>query len=123
MIVLPQATATAPANFPASASDSIVLTRAAEYSWKCACGDVFTRSTEDQVRASQMLHRGLHRIQVRAIIAGDTCFAHRVMHPEPTEGWAPGYNCCPSTPTANSEKLQQELWTLYREVLDLFPRN
>jgi len=118
MISLPLAPTPAIAS---SANDSITLTRTAQYSWKCACGAVFTGPTEVRVRASQWLHRGLHRIQVRAIIAGDTCFAYRVMRPEPAEGWVPGYNCCPSTPTANSERFQQELWKLYREVLDLFP--
>lgn len=122
MIVLPQAPAPATATL-GSPSDAIVLSRTAEYSWKCACGDVFSRPTEAQVRASQMLHRGLHRLQVRARIAGDTCFAHRVMHPEPTEGWAPGYNCCPATPTADSKGLQDELWKLYSDVLGLLHRD
>lgn len=118
MIVFPQAPAPATDTL-GSLSDTITLSRAAEYSWKCACGALFSDPSENRVRASQMLHRGLHRLQVRAIIAGDTCFAHRAMHPEPTEGWVPGYNCCPATPTAKSERLQQELWKLYSEVLDL----
>jgi len=120
MIALPLAPADAP---PTSPSDSITLTRSAEYSWKCACGALFTGPTETRVQASQMLHRGLHRLQVRASIAGDSCFAYRVMRPEPVEGWAPGYNCCPATPTADSKRLQDELWALYRDVLDLLHGN
>lgn len=71
----------------------------AEFRWKCACGTTVIGPSEASVLNGQATHRRKHNIQARAILAGDSCLAYRVMRKVPAEGWVPGYNCCPSTTT------------------------
>jgi hypothetical protein len=91
-----------------SVFDRITLARPAVYSWQCACGTTVSGPSESSVLAGQSLHRKKHSIQLRALQAGDSCLAHRIMRPVPAEGWAPGYSCCPSTTPPDGFALELE---------------